>query len=144
MTYSDSTRTHDETGPAALGFPLLTTPARGHTRQLLADAIDPATLACVLSLLHPTDPLLVAARAGVEVNDMRSDRRRAMKEASRDVAPRRRWRDGEGASPAVRPAHRAHVSGRPALSCEHVVGETAVCSRCADEWARARAEMGAA
>lgn len=58
------------------------------TDYLLAElaAFDPVRLAAGLSLLDATDPLLIAARVGVEVGDLRRAHRRALVEASHDIA----------------------------------------------------------
>lgn len=56
-----------------------------------ARAVDPTALAVVLSLAAVTDPLLVAARTGIEVAGLRRERRRAMIEASHDVSAAQDW-----------------------------------------------------
>lgn len=54
--------------------------------------LDPAVVATALSLLPPADPVLVAARVGVEVADLRLERRRAMREASQAISRALDWR----------------------------------------------------
>ncbi len=49
------------------------------------DGIEPAALAAALSLMHPNDALLVAARLGVEMNEARREWRRTMREVSHQI-----------------------------------------------------------
>jgi hypothetical protein len=66
------------------------------TVRAALEALDPAAVGAVLSLLHPDDALVVAARLGVEMNEARRDWRRMMRETSSDVhgaMPRGYWRD---------------------------------------------------
>lgn len=51
-----------------------------------ADDLDPVLLAVTLSLLPAGHPLLAAARAGLEVHELRRARRRALRDASHDIA----------------------------------------------------------
>ena len=53
------------------------------------DAIDPVELAAALSRRPPTDALVAAARAAVDVSDARWERDHAMAEAGTDVAAAR-------------------------------------------------------
>lgn len=50
------------------------------------EGLDPVALGAALSVLPPTHPLVAAARAAVDLADMRDDQRRALWEASKDVA----------------------------------------------------------
>jgi hypothetical protein len=59
---------------------------------MAADELDPTALAVMLSLLPVLHPLLVAARLGVEVAEARNARRRALRDASHDVAGHPAWR----------------------------------------------------
>lgn len=56
------------------------------------EQLDPVAFAAWLSQLPEDHPMLVAARAAVEVADLRRDRARAMREASHAVAGALDWR----------------------------------------------------
>ena len=49
------------------------------------EQLDPIAFAAWLSQLPEDHPMLVAARAAVEVGDLRRERRRALREASHEV-----------------------------------------------------------
>lgn len=69
--------------------------ATGAGRPIPTLDVDPVVLAVALSLLHPNDALVVAARLGVEMNEARRERRRTMREVSHQVHGGRPhyWRD---------------------------------------------------
>ena len=56
------------------------------------EQLDPVAFAAWLSQLPEDHPMLVAARAGVEVADLRRDRAGALREASHAIAGTLDWR----------------------------------------------------
>jgi hypothetical protein len=51
-----------------------------------ADDISPVELGVMLSLLPAMHPILLAARLGIEIGDMRREHQQAMRDASPDIA----------------------------------------------------------
>ncbi len=69
----------------AVPIPRLPHPDRADALEVIS-FVDPAVLAAVLGRAQPTAPLLVAARVGVEVADLRHARWVALRDASKQVS----------------------------------------------------------
>ncbi|WP_226353031.1 hypothetical protein [Pseudonocardia sp. ICBG601] len=69
----------------AVPVPRLSDPDRAEALDVIGH-LDPAVLAAVLGRAQPTAPLLVAARVGVEVADLRHAHWVALRDASKQVS----------------------------------------------------------
>ncbi|WP_226363365.1 hypothetical protein [Pseudonocardia sp. ICBG1142] len=69
----------------AVPIPRLSAPDRAEALEVIS-FVDPAVLAAVLGRAQPSAPLLVAARVGVEVADLRHAHWTALRDASKQVS----------------------------------------------------------
>lgn len=109
------------------------------------DDIDPIELAEALSRRPPTDALVAAARAAVDVSDARWERDHAMAEAGSDVAAARPQTDrdarqmydarAETDGPGSRSAEKAAELSRPVQPEEREPYESSRIAEEAREWA---------
>lgn len=116
-------------------------------RQALdLDAVDAVALAVALSVRHPHDVVVVAARLGVELAETRCKRRRDEKAAAVAISEAMDWAAFSRNHVSHEELQRRRAVPGPlatditkATSCEHL--EESCCQPCADLWTTARGEM---